>query len=185
MKKRIFVVDDFYLNPEEVRRVALTSEYERDDRYFKGHRSKECFAKDVIKDKFEQILGKRITNWDYPVNGKFQWGTADERVVYHCDTQQWAGAIYLTPDAPIEAGTSFFKSKFTGYRDCPPDTETINKTFQNGFYDGTAFDCVDKVGNVFNRCVLWDARMIHAASCYFGTGLENSRLVQIFFFDAE
>ena len=35
-------------------------------------------------------------------------------IVYHADSQQYAGAIFLTPDAPIEAGTSFWKHKGTG-----------------------------------------------------------------------
>ena len=42
---------------------------------------------------------------------------------------------------------------------------------------------VDKIGNIYNRVVLFDSRCIHAASEYFGNTKENSRLFQLFFFD--
>jgi len=49
--------------------------------------------------------------------------------------------------------------------------------------DGTSFEPVDVLGNVYNRLVIFDASCIHSASQYFGTVMENSRLWQMFFFD--
>jgi len=49
--------------------------------------------------------------------------------------------------------------------------------------DGTPFEPVDVLGNVYNRLVLFDASAIHSASEYFGTVKENCRLWQMFFFD--
>jgi hypothetical protein len=57
--------------------------------------------------------------------------------------------------------------------------------FKNGFYDSTEFEVVDVVGNVYNRLVLFNARMIHSASTYFGNNMENGRLFQLFFFDLD
>jgi hypothetical protein len=57
--------------------------------------------------------------------------------------------------------------------------------FKTGFLDGTQFDVVDVVGNKYNRLVLFDAQLIHAASEYFGNSIENGRLFQMFFFDLE
>lgn len=39
------------------------------------------------------------------------------------------------------------------------------------------------MGNVYNRLAMWDARLVHAATDYFGTDINNSRLFQMFFFD--
>ena len=39
-------------------------------------------------------------------------------------------------------------------------------------------------GNVFNRLVIFDARLIHSAGDYFGHNIETGRLFQMFFFDA-
>ena len=62
------------------------------------------------------------------------------------------------------------------------DTES-SLVFRRGFLDSTEFEMVDTVGNVYNRVVLFDAKMIHSASEYFGTTKENGRLFQLFFFD--
>jgi hypothetical protein len=61
----------------------------------------------------------------------------------------------------------------------------IAKVFNSGYYDSTQFDEVDVVGNVYNRIVLFNAKLIHAAPVYFGTNVENGRLFQLFFFDLE
>ena len=50
-------------------------------------------------------------------------------------------------------------------------------------------DCFrDRVGGVYNRLVLWDAKMIHTASSYeglSGSDATHSRLVQLFFFSIQ
>jgi hypothetical protein len=56
--------------------------------------------------------------------------------------------------------------------------------FKNNFYDKSGLEVVDVVGNVYNRLFIFNAKSIHAASEYFGDTKENSRLFQIFFFDA-
>ena len=40
---------------------------------------------------------------------------------------------------------------------------------------------MDKIGNIYNRLILFDAKSIHAASEYFGNYKENGRLFQLFF----
>ena len=48
------------------------------------------------------------------------------------------------------------------------------------------WELVDRVGAVYNRLVMWDAKMIHSASSYtgiLGQKPEDSRLVQLFFFE--
>lgn len=129
------------------------------------------------------------------MNGCFQHCTAEDQIVYHYDTQNYAGVVYLTPAAPVESGTTFFKSRVNGLMklmDSPLADATgksfgelAAETFKTGFYDSTQFERVDVVGNVYNRLVLWDAKLLHAATSYFGTDLYNSRLFHLFFFDVE
>jgi hypothetical protein len=52
-----------------------------------------------------------------------------------------------------------------------------------GYYDSTQYHISAEAGNIFNRLVIMDARHIHSAGPYFGNNNENSRLVQLFFFD--
>ena len=103
--------------------------------------------------------------------------------------------IYLTKDAPPSCGTTFFKSRRTGLRSAPTqkDCERLGKNeqdlsfeiFKNNFYDKTDLEEVDVVGNVYNRLVIWNAKLIHAASEYFGDKKENYRLFHMFFFDVK
>ena len=51
--------------------------------------------------------------------------------------------------------------------------------------DLTKWDLVDRVGNVFNRLILFDSRRFHMSMDYFGDSKENGRLFQVFFFSTE
>lgn len=194
-KKNIIIVDNFYDDPDGIREYAINNlTYEETD-YHKGARSKERFIIDGTKERLEKLIGKRITSWDYPgsANGKFQYCKATDPLVYHVDLQNYAGLVFLTPDAPIEAGTASYKSKFTGVRkfNQPIEDEDLYfKTFSGrsnemNFYDGSSFELVDRVGNIYNRLVLFDSTSIHAATQYFGDSIENARFFQLFFFDVD
>ena len=184
LNRSFVAVDDFYEDPMAVRELALSSDLKSHIDYHKGHRSDQLYVPDGAKEIFENLLAKEITNWDYGTNGCFQYCTAEDPVVYHTDGQEWAGAVYLTPNAPVQCGTSFFRSKINGWHKAPTP-EIHREIFSKGFYDRTDLELVDVVGNVFNRLVVWDARLIHAASEYFGDRKENSRLFQLFFFDTK
>jgi glycosyltransferase involved in cell wall biosynthesis len=181
-RKKLFVVENFYDNPIMVRNFALNVEYQEDLNYYKGKRSKDRYLTDQIKRSFEEILGFQIREWEsHGMNGRFQYCTAQDALVYHWDGQSWAGMVYLTPDAPYQTGTSFFAHKQLKTKQ--EGDYGSEECFNGGFYDKTKFDLVDSVGNVFNRLVLFDAKSIHAASEYFGQTLEDSRLFHLFFFD--
>jgi glycosyltransferase involved in cell wall biosynthesis len=180
--KRVFVVDNFYSDPDSVRNYALGLDFAKDLRWYKGLRTTTAYRPDQIKKAFEEIIGQSITNWEeHGFNGVFQLTTAEDPQVYHYDSQKWAAMIYLTPNAPIHSGTRLHKSLITGARNA--DEEGADGAFTYGFYDSTKFDVVDDMGNIYNRCVIMDARNIHSAGPYFGQNLQNGRLIHLFFFD--
>jgi hypothetical protein len=185
-----WIVDNFYESPDEVREFALKQEYVEGGfgRGFIGRRTEEQFLFPGLKERFEDIMGRKITKWkEYGMNGRFQVAWAGEPLVYHCDSQKWGGMLYLTPDAPYSCGTTLYAHKKTrarnyyeegwdaAWKDIPGDPHL----------DGTHFEPVDVLGNVYNRLVIFDASSIHSASQYFGTVKENCRLWQMFFFDTE
>lgn len=193
--KDIIVVDDFYADPDAVREYAMNNLEFQPSNYHKGQRATERFILDGTKEKLEEIIGRKIYNWNHGgyANGIFQFCTADQPIVYHIDTQMLAAMVYLTPDAPVETGTAMYKSKITGVRGFPGDTrnsELYEKTFKGisaeyNFYDSTQYEMVDTVGNVYNRLVIFNSSNIHAATKYFGDNIENSRFFHMFFFDVE
>ena len=185
-----WIVDNFYESPGEVRRFALEQEYVEGGfgRGFIGRRTEKQFLFPGLKERFEKIMGRRITEWEsHGMNGRFQVAWSGEPLVYHCDSQKWGGMLYLTPDAPYQCGTTLYAHKKTrartyydqgwdsSWKDVPGDPHL----------DGTPFEPVDVLGNVYNRLVIFDASAIHSASEYFGTVMENARLWQMFFFDTE
>lgn len=183
--KRAFIVDNFYNDPMAVREFALKQEYIQGGfgRGFIGARTKDQFLFSGLKEKFEEIMGMKITKWEeHGMNGRFQKNIAGEPLVYHCDSQRYAAMIYLTPDAPVGTGTSTFQHRDTKiFHNSHPD---ILKAFDPECHlDGNKYDVVDRFGNIFNRLVIFDSGCIHAATDYFGWKDENCRLWHMFFFD--
>lgn len=184
--KRIFIVDNFYQNPDAVREFALQQEYFDDPGYI-GRRTRKQHFFPGLKEAFEEIMNYKIMEWEeHGMNGRFQHNWSGEPLVYHCDAQKWAGIIYLTPDAPPECGTTTWRHKKTKIHH---NTQIDWNTGQgmevfNGrtFVDRTPYEPVDVCGNVYNRLVIFSGGCIHSASEYFGDCLENCRLWHMFFF---
>lgn len=192
----MIVVENFYDNPDLVREHAMSQVFNINSEHHKGARTDTKTVFDGTKEFFESILHKRITHWDDHIyNGVFQYCVAEDPLVYHTDHQAYAAVVFLTPDAPPECGTSFYKSRHNGLMRAPTQEdcertgksmdELLQEMFAGNYYDKTRWDKVDMIGNVYNRMVIWDARKVHAASDYFGDRIDNSRLFHMFFFDAE
>lgn len=181
------VVDNFYENPDEVRALALQQSYAPDLRYHKGQRTTTKFIAPGTKELFESLIGRKIIRWtEFEYNGIFQYCTSEDPLVYHSDVQSYAAAVYLTPNAPPQCGTTFYRSKqYPDVRKVGINDTNYHDVYNNYYYDKTKFETVDVVGNVYNRLALWDARLIHSASEYFGKNKEDSRLFHLFFFDIE
>jgi hypothetical protein len=189
----LVVQDDFYDDPDGVRAFALQQPFQANLHNHKGQRSLERFLFPGIQQRFEALLGVRIVGWEvHGYNGIFQFCVPSDPLVFHSDQQRWAGAVYLTPDAPLHTGTAFYRSKETKLRRPPSVTDAIRagtnpwelerRTYGGKLLDPTAWELVDQVGNVYNRLVLWDGCLIHAATGYFGQVKEDARLFQLFFF---
>lgn len=190
--KSLVVVDNFYSDPDMIRDYVIKNIEFDFSTYHTGRRSLNRFILDGTKEKFEELLGRPILNWNHPTyaNGKFQYCTSYDRVVYHIDTQNYAAMVYLTPDAPLQTGTASYRSKLTGATrfDNGETGELYQKTFKGvsnelNFYDKSSWEEIDRVANVYNRLVMFDSKRLHSATEYFGDALENARLFHLFFFD--
>ena len=180
----IVVVDDFLDDPDAVRDIALSQTFVK--MHSAGVRTEEQFLHLApYRQDFSQILGRELTNWDdNDANGRFQCCLASDAVPYHSDSQSRAGVLFLTPNAPLDAGLSFFLGRLSGIRRRMSDPELMRLTFGGGAeFDRDRWIEVDRVGNVYNRLVLFDAHLAHGATAYFGTTLGDGRLFQNFFFN--
>jgi hypothetical protein len=197
VKGSLIIVDNFYNNAPDVRKYILTQDFSVKGNY-PGQRTISYATEDLkntIQKYVEPFAGK-ITMFPIPkvdlsdaatiYNGAFQYTIARDRSWVHTDKwNNWAGVLFLTPDAPLSAGTGFYR--FCDGSSSQADTDFFKnqKTIDRFSQDLTKWEMVDKVGNVFNRLILFDAYNYHMSLDYFGDNKENGRLFQVFFFSTE
>lgn len=182
MKTGLIITDDFYGDPDSVRSFALQQEFSVQGN-FPGHRTK-TFLTDDVKEAIQTIVwnaGGEITNWNQEdgLSGSFEMATASDRSWIHTDhNNTWAGVCYLTPDAPVSGGTGLFmyKANKARYDYQLPQYES---------QDITKWELVDRVGNIYNRLVIYRSNMFHTSLDYFGSNMHDARLFQLFFFDTQ
>jgi hypothetical protein len=193
MRFNSLTIDNFYSNPMEVREFALKQEFKVRGNY-PGQRT-EPFLNDSLKKTLRDILypfAGEVTWWGGEYTGSFQYTTAADRSWIHADsTTDWAAVCYLTPDAPVSAGTGIFKHKATGWMNydykLAEKDPNYNKIAPPGddMQDYTKWEMVDRVGNVFNRLIMYRADNYHVSLDYFGKNMYDGRLFQVFFFNTE
>jgi hypothetical protein len=193
----LIVIDNFYNNAYETRKYVLTQEFLVRGNY-PGQRTI-SYANEHLREiiqKYVEPFGGKITDFPIPkedgsdaakiYNGSFQFTTSRDRSWVHIDGfNNWAGVLYLTPNAPLSSGTSFYN--FYDGTTCKRDMELLENKEETDKYsqDITKWKKVDQVGNVFNRLILFNSNRFHMSMDYFGDSKENGRLFQVFFFSTE
>ena len=201
MRRFIRVVDDFYDDPVAVRRRALEWSYSQPEDLV-GWRTK-AYQPRGIKKKIERLFDVRIPYWEEDVdaieacNGVFftsySKGDHSERVgIHYDDPVRWVMfLIYLTPDAPYDAGTSLWQHRRTGLMAKPTQrdaarlhttTEKLEAIVERDSKLRDRWIEIDRVGNVFNRAVMFPGGFFHSASRHFGSGFADGRIYQSFHF---
>lgn len=162
MDVNLIITDNFLQNPDHVREQILTVPFDRTGG-FPGLRTSaadEDYQRH-IQMKISAIMGVKIDTWKMD-SFSFQICTEEAKTWVHKDADsQWAGVLYLTPNAPAEAGTGIFTEPKPG-----------------------EFELQDVVANKYNRLVLYRGDLLHSSLLSgFGDSVETGRLTQVFFFD--
>lgn len=193
----LIIIDNFYNNPNETRNYILTQDFNVKGNY-PGERTISYASENLKKiiQKYVLPFGGKITDFPIPkedgsdaskiYNGAFQYTTVRDKSWVHIDEyNNWAGVLYLTPDAPSSAGTTFYK--FKDGTTCKRERDLIknNKVIDRWSQDLTKWEEIDRVGNIYNRLILFNSNRYHMSRDYFGDTKENSRLFQVFFFSTE
>ncbi len=185
MRTNLLVIDDFYHNVNGVREFALSQEFNVVGNY-PGKRTKP-FNNQSTKDLIGRLIyphGGKIIDWlegEDQYTGSFQISYATDRSWIHTDNHNnWAGVLYLTPNAPISGGTGFYRSKIN--QSVYGKNDDIISDYTQ---DKTQWDMISEVHNIYNRLVLFRADQWHTSMEYFGKDNETGRLIQVFFFSTE
>ena len=193
----LIVIDNFYNNPLQTREYILSQNFEVRGNY-PGQRTI-SYANEGLRtiiQKYVLTVGGKIVEFPIPkpdmsdaneiYNGAYQYTTSRDRSWVHMDGfNNWAGVLFLTPDAPVTGGTGFYQ--FQDGTMCEEDQQVMNnKSLTDNFsQDMTKWKLVDQVGNVFNRLILFNSKKFHMSMDYFGDRKENGRLFQVFFFSTQ
>lgn len=202
------VVDNFFDDPDEVRRFALAQEYEKDpNSVWPGSRSKllhelhPLFFEQLFNKLFSIFYTNTLAEVAWGVDALFQkveggygdgWVHTDSAYTSPEDKRQvvMSGIIYLTPNMPINSGTSIYRLKKGVLA-----PHTVMNTFKQQHYNGALtkedtesyrrmnndqYEETVRVGSVYNRLVTFEANQHHAAQSFFGEG-DESRLTLVFF----
>lgn len=192
-KTSLIVVDDFYANPMDVRNFALNQKFDVTGN-FPGFRTNPLLN-DTIKEAMQYVIypfSGNIVDWfEDSHTGAFQYTTEEHHSWIHSDGGvQWAGVLYLTPNAPLSAGTGFYRHKktkidrFLHLTESPTEKDLTNP-YLTDYKDITKWELTDVVSNKFNRLILYDATLFHKSMDYFGKNLYDGRLFQVFFFNTQ
>ena len=188
-----YTIDNFYSDVDAVREFALQQDFSVRGNY-PGPRT-QTFLNDSVKEVINNIVSPfygDVVYWsEEQYTGAYQYTTSRDRSWIHADqTTKWAAVCYLTPDAPLSGGTGLFKHKPTGLTMAPKledgsyDDELLKEIYKDS-QDMTKWEMVDRVGNVYNRLIMYRGDHFHMSLDYFGQDLYDGRLFQTFFFDTE
>lgn len=200
MKTSVQIVERFYANPDDVRKRALAMKYSEPENVT-GWRT-QVWQLRGIKRRIETAFRVQVEYWDDSkaiegANGvfftAFSKGQRAERVKVHFDEPpDWMSLlVYLTPDAPRDCGTSFWQHRETGLTAKPTrrdaarlglSFEELRSMVENDGWTRKSWIEIDRIGNVYNRAVMFPAGLFHSATHHFGHNLSDGRLYQSFHF---
>lgn len=196
----VTVISDFYENPDEIRKYALAQKYtychemKGIDYVFPGSRTKEL--RDLSQSLYEKVCKKLISVFHIPehdlmrlqIKTSFQIVESeyDHGLIHQDQNTVFAGVLYLTPDAPLDSGTSLFRKNSTYDEDLywkliKENDERFKRKETIDFSYHNMFDEVVRVNNVYNSLILFEGDIHHCANQFFGKTKEDSRLAQVFF----
>ncbi|WP_340027400.1 DUF6445 family protein [Paenibacillus sp. FSL H7-0940] len=199
MEKDVFIIDNFYGDPDLVRQLAIQSDYVSGAKYnYPGYQSKKQFYTKEIVEKIENVTGVKITDINRFTFGAFRMITQATGTMpkVHADSViDWAGLVFLTPNAPKNNGMGFYKHLETGFEGPPTDKEARFLGFEDAneferqvvrrdMADLSKWELTSVVEPVYNRMVLFrGSHYYHAPIGGRGTNPQDSRITQNFFFN--
>jgi Family of unknown function (DUF6445) len=197
----VTIVENFYENPDAIRKFALAQEYTfchnrlNLEYVYPGSRTKDLF--DLDSALHEKICKKLVSIFHNSEHDYMRWALStsfqsvteeyNQGVIHTDQNTVFAAVLYLTPNAPLNSGTSLFK----------PNKKFDEKKYQHALEENdrkfrvgeiamdtnyhNMFDEIVCVNNVYNTLILYEGRHFHAANQFFGKTLKDSRMAQVFF----
>lgn len=197
----VTILENFYEDPDAVRAFALSQKYQFRHQLksdlpfvFPGCRTKDLSV--INKPLFEKVSLKISSLFHNFEHDRLRWSITTNfqsvseefgRGIIHYDNAIFAAVLYLSPNAPLDSGTSLFKPNSSFDQD---KYDHCHKENHRQFLSGNVkmdtsyhamFDETVRINNVYNSLILYEGRHFHAANSFFGQALKDARLTQVFF----
>ncbi len=211
---RSLVVEDHVLqHPYALREFGLSLEF----LYKGNHpgRRTASFANHAafrpLRRRVEELVGEPLPYWFAAFQRSFSNDT-DNAVHRDSPTYKYSALLYLTPQAPEGLGTSTWRHRDTGLYASPTEDEAkrarvagrgggggdrepwssgdlVNMMVRDGGAARTEdkWAVVDRIGNRFNRLLIFNSKLNHRSSALGGMGQEpdGARFFLVLFFNTE
>jgi hypothetical protein len=201
MQTNLLVVDDFFDDPDAVRRLALSGTFvdSTEGGYTGSWNSSAGFEIAPSLRKLARALGADVVH-DPKLPFSFRSLTRKQyekkRTLVHHDRAVWVAFVCLTPPSLPQVFTAFYRHRATGLYGLH-DARKIRQLVAAGKLDlgrlgaRLAADSarlsrwveVARVGYAWNRLIIMRARQFHAAGRGFGTCPENAKLTLLIPFE--
>ncbi len=203
LHQSLHIIDSFYRYPDRVRQRALQMQYFKPEELV-GLRT-QAYQPRGIRQRIETKFKIKIKYWEEDLNAieasngvffrSLAKGAHAERVgIHYDDPPHWMMLlIYLTPNASVDAGTSLWRHRRTGLiarptqRDARARGTTVKELeaiLDRDGWNKRRWVEIDRIGNMFNRAVMFPGGFFHSATRHFGNNMRNGRLYQAFHFPA-
>ncbi|MEM7638198.1 MAG: DUF6445 family protein [Pseudomonadota bacterium] len=199
MQLQHIIIDDFFDQPDDIRRRALASDFpaRHEKEVYPGRNSSSEIPLPGIERLVSSLVNERVVpaqNSSHQRPRLALEGDLGQGMSVHMDMCHWSGIIYLTPDAHCQGGTHFFRHKKTGWEMAPvwpgmaetAGFATPDEALKSVMADSTQPDAWEetmKLPMKYNRLVLFRGYLWHDAGRSFGTTPETGRLIMPLFFE--
>ncbi len=201
MQTSLIVADDFFEEPEAIRRLALSGTFvdSTDAAYTGSWNSPADFRIKPILHKLALALGADVV-YDPKLPFSFRSLTQKQydqkHTLVHHDRSIWVAFVSLMPPSLPQVSTAFYRHCQTGLHGLH-DAHKVHELLAAGKYDLgrlgavlaadsaclSRWDEVGRVGHTWNRLIIMRGRQFHAAGRGFGTSPKNAKLTMLIPFE--
>jgi hypothetical protein len=205
-RQSIIVIDDFYEDPEAIRRTALGLAWKRyPGATYPGRQAQSDHDWSAVRSRLRAYIEEAVDApnpkpYDAPP-GLFRLALAEDEASrldgVHQDAQRWSAVIYLSRPEDCRGGVAFFRHRETGLVASTRELEAslfghlagarpdhARREVLAYLRDLRHWEQIGQVPMAYNRAVLLMAQCFHMSMGIFGTTPENGRLTQHFEFYA-
>ncbi len=196
------IVDDFFEDPNAVRRTMLDMDYPeaRPNANYPGRDSAQQLKLPGIADLVSNLTGERVEESKLPSHGRARISLAaddlNRKYTVHIDPGVvWSAIIYMNLPEQCQGGTEFFRHKASNMERAPIYPQELADMGVQNYFEGGG-KIIEKDSNDmskwektmtipmrYNRLVLLRPWYFHTSGVSFGDNDENGRLVYLMFFN--